>query len=77
MLGAWQLPVAPNLAAPFILAMNDSFSNHRRFRERMLQHMAEGVRAVLFKAGIVMVLMQRVLPGVAHRVVMLIHIHSQ
>ncbi len=46
-LSSCHLPVVPNLAAPFILAMNDSFSNHRRFREQMLQGMGKSVRAAL------------------------------
>lgn len=46
-LSEWQLPLAPNLAAPFILAMNDLFCNHRRFREQMLHHMAKNVRTAL------------------------------
>ncbi|KAL0019551.1 hypothetical protein WJX77_012189 [Trebouxia sp. C0004] len=41
MLSSLLLPLAPDLAAPFILAMKGSFSRHRRIRERMLQHMAE------------------------------------
>ena len=56
MLCAWQLPAAPNLAAPFIMAINVSFSKHRRFREQMLHYMAKNVCAALFNADTVIFL---------------------
>ncbi len=77
-LSSRKLPVAPNLAEPFILAINHSFHNHRRYKERTLRHMAENVSAALAHANIMIddIVMQHGFPDIACISVMLMYLHK-
>jgi len=77
MLSANKLPVVPNLAEPFILALNHSFHNHRRYKERMLLYMAENVSTTLAHANITICVMQHVFLDIACISVMLVYLHNQ
>ena len=76
-LSAIKLLVAPNLAEPFILALNHSFHKHRRYQERMLLYMAESVNATLAHANIMICVMQHVFLDIACISVMLVYLHNQ